>query len=163
MPAQPLHAGIGAPYTHATAPLRRLVDRYVSEICLAHAAGRAGAGLGAHRAARSARRDGSVRISSAHAVDRAVVDATEAWLLRDRVGERFARSSSTRTRTPRRSCSTTPPVRARCAGEDLPEGQQIEVVLEAADVQARTVRFVAESAQQVTGEHGDGGAAQRDP
>lgn len=32
-------AALGAPYAHTTAPLRRLVDRYVLEICLAHAQG----------------------------------------------------------------------------------------------------------------------------
>lgn len=32
-------AALGAPYTHTTAPLRRLVDRYVLEICLAHSQG----------------------------------------------------------------------------------------------------------------------------
>jgi exoribonuclease R len=31
----PTHWAIGAPYAHVTAPLRRLVDRYASEICLA--------------------------------------------------------------------------------------------------------------------------------
>jgi hypothetical protein len=29
-PLQRLHAGIGAPYAHVTAPLRRLVDRYAN-------------------------------------------------------------------------------------------------------------------------------------
>ena len=34
-PADPGHAGIGAPYAHVTAPLRRLVDRFGTEVCLA--------------------------------------------------------------------------------------------------------------------------------
>jgi exoribonuclease R len=34
-PEHARHEGIAAPYAHATAPLRRLVDRYVSEVCLA--------------------------------------------------------------------------------------------------------------------------------
>lgn len=34
-PAQQEHGGLGAPYAHATAPLRRLVDRYGLEVCLA--------------------------------------------------------------------------------------------------------------------------------
>ena len=34
-PAHRTHAGIGAPYAHVTAPLRRLVDRYGTEMCLA--------------------------------------------------------------------------------------------------------------------------------
>ncbi|MDO5080635.1 RNB domain-containing ribonuclease [Buchananella hordeovulneris] len=32
------HAAIAAPYAHVTAPLRRLVDRYGLEVCLAHCA-----------------------------------------------------------------------------------------------------------------------------
>ena len=39
VPSQPAHAGVGAPYAHATAPLRRLVDRYVGEVCVAVCAG----------------------------------------------------------------------------------------------------------------------------
>ena len=39
VPSRPAHAGVGAPYAHATAPLRRLVDRYVGEACLALSAG----------------------------------------------------------------------------------------------------------------------------
>ncbi|ETK37978.1 ribonuclease catalytic domain-containing protein [Microbispora sp. ATCC PTA-5024] len=38
-PAQPDHAAVAAPYAHVTAPLRRLVDRYATEVCLALAAG----------------------------------------------------------------------------------------------------------------------------
>ena len=38
-PADAAHFAVAAPYAHATAPLRRLQDRYVSECCLAAAAG----------------------------------------------------------------------------------------------------------------------------
>ena len=34
------HAAIASPYAHVTAPLRRLVDRYGTEACLAACAGR---------------------------------------------------------------------------------------------------------------------------
>ena len=34
-PEQPLHSGVAAPYAHVTAPLRRLVDRFGTEVCLA--------------------------------------------------------------------------------------------------------------------------------
>lgn len=39
-PADPLQSAIAAPYAHATAPLRRLVDRWVLVICEALSAGR---------------------------------------------------------------------------------------------------------------------------
>jgi len=35
LPAQSMHSALAAQYTHATAPLRRLVDRYTGEICVA--------------------------------------------------------------------------------------------------------------------------------
>lgn len=38
-PAQPLHGALAASYTHCTAPLRRLVDRFVSQVCLSLSAG----------------------------------------------------------------------------------------------------------------------------
>src|SRR4029079_14392890 len=39
-PAETGHGGVGAPYAHVTAPLRRLAHRYATEVCLAlHAAG----------------------------------------------------------------------------------------------------------------------------
>src|SRR5699024_1993383 len=39
LPTQRRHAALAAVYTHATAPLRRLVDRYTGEICVALCAG----------------------------------------------------------------------------------------------------------------------------
>ena len=39
MPAEPRHAGLAAEYAHVTAPLRRLADRYASEVCVALCAG----------------------------------------------------------------------------------------------------------------------------
>jgi len=35
LPEQPMHSALAAEYAHATAPLRRLVDRYTGEICVA--------------------------------------------------------------------------------------------------------------------------------
>jgi exoribonuclease R len=41
VPDQSMHSALAAQYTHATAPLRRLVDRYTGEICAALCAGQA--------------------------------------------------------------------------------------------------------------------------
>ena len=38
-PAEPLHSALAAEYAHVTAPLRRLGDRYASEVCVALCAG----------------------------------------------------------------------------------------------------------------------------
>ncbi|MFI1967912.1 ribonuclease II [Streptomyces cinnamoneus] len=87
-PAAPVHAALAAPYAHCTAPLRRLVDRYTSELCLAAVAGTAApewvrAALDALPAEmeRGGRRAGEA--------ERECVDLVEAALLRDRIGEVF--------------------------------------------------------------------------
>ncbi|MET7731467.1 RNB domain-containing ribonuclease [Streptomyces sp. NPDC005402] len=82
------HAAVAAPYAHCTAPLRRLADRYASEICLAAVAGepvpewvRAALAALPGEMADGGRRAGTV--------ERACVDLVEAALLKDRVGEVF--------------------------------------------------------------------------
>jgi exoribonuclease R len=87
-PPQSLHAAVAAPYAHCTAPLRRLVDRYASELCLATAAGRPPPDWAA------AALDGlpaTMRTGTHHANDaeRACLDLVEALLLRDRLGDTF--------------------------------------------------------------------------
>ncbi|MEV7963683.1 RNB domain-containing ribonuclease [Oerskovia paurometabola] len=86
VPDDVAHAAIAAEYAHVTAPLRRLVDRYGTEICLALCAGEdvptwvrdALPGL-PRTMARTGQRAGSY--------ERASVDIIEAALLRGRVGE----------------------------------------------------------------------------
>ena len=150
-PQQSQHAGIGAPYTHATAPLRRLVDRYASEICLAHAAGRPVPDWVRARVPEipSAMAQADQR---AHAVDRAVVDATEAWLLQDRVGATFTARVIDADDHAGTVMLDDPPVRARCQGANLPVGERIQVRLVTADPATRTVRF--ESGVHLAGEEG---------
>jgi exoribonuclease R len=143
-PDQPLHAGVGAPYAHVTAPLRRLVDRFGTELCLALAAGRdpdpalsaALPAVPALMAASDARTRG---------VERAAVDATEAWLLRDRVGRVFSAVVLEVEDGPGGRRGTVVldelAVRARCTGEGLEPGTRVRLRLEEADVVARTIRF----------------------
>lgn len=139
-PEQQLHSGIGAAYTHVTAPLRRLVDRYTSEICLSlHA------GVPVPDWVRTAMPQLPERMQQAdhlaHEVDRAVVDATEAWLLHDRVGQDFDAVVIDSDAKAGTVVLDDPAVRARCAGGDLPIGERIRVRLITADVAARSVRF----------------------
>jgi exoribonuclease R len=139
-PAEQEHAGVGAPYAHVTAPLRRLVDRYGTEVCLATCAGGAvpewvsGMLAGLPEIMRSADR-------LAHEIDRAVVDATEAWLLRDRVGQLFDALVIDANAHSATITLDVPAVRARCTGTDLPIGERVTVRLLEADVDTRTVRF----------------------
>jgi exoribonuclease R len=139
-PAQPGHGGVGAPYAHVTAPLRRLVDRFGTEVCLALAAGREPApelraalpGLPPLMAASDRRtRD----------VERAVVDATEAWVLSGREGRTFTGVVVDAEDGRGTVVLDDLAVRGRCTGEGLRPGTRVRVRLEQADVVARIVRF----------------------
>jgi exoribonuclease R len=141
-PTQPLQSAVAAPYAHATAPLRRLGDRYVSECCLAACAGAevpewVRAALPA-LPAEMAKAD-----QRAHAVDRAVVDLAEALLLQDRVGEVFCGVVvEVNEKGGGEVQLGDPAVRARLDGGELPLGEEADVRLSAVDVANRKVVFV---------------------
>ncbi|MFF2408285.1 RNB domain-containing ribonuclease [Streptomyces sp. NPDC058092] len=88
LPTPAVHAAVADLYTHCTAPLRRLVDRYAAELCVAAVAEQdppewvlaALPGLPKEMA------DGTRR---ANTVERECVDVVEAALLTDRIGEVF--------------------------------------------------------------------------
>ncbi|MGI5156974.1 RNB domain-containing ribonuclease [Microbispora sp. CA-102843] len=144
VPAQTLHAAVGAPYAHVTAPLRRLVDRFGTEVCLAVAAGRpvpeevarALPGLPEQMAAGGRR---------AGAVERACVDLVEAAVLRFRIGEVFEAVviDVTDGKPGGQVQVTEPAVIARCDGDRLPLGERVPVRLTRADPATREVRFTA--------------------
>ena len=141
-PSHPTHAGIGATYTHVTAPLRRLVDRYANEICLC-----AQAKVDVPPWVRARIPQLPVSMAAAdhrsHLADRAVVDATEAWLLQGRVGEDF---DAVVLEADERNATVSiedPVVRARCTGGDLEPGSRIRVRLIVADPVTHAVRFEA--------------------
>ncbi|WP_157548876.1 RNB domain-containing ribonuclease [Nonomuraea candida] len=135
------HAAVAAPYAHVTAPLRRLADRYATEVCLAIAAGepvpsdvRAALPLLPDLMAESGRRAG--------AVERACVDLVEAFLLRDRIGQAFEAVviDVDERRGGGQVQLADPAVIARCDGA-LPLGEQVTVRLTRADPATREVRF----------------------
>ncbi|WP_029537299.1 MULTISPECIES: RNB domain-containing ribonuclease [unclassified Rhodococcus (in: high G+C Gram-positive bacteria)] len=141
LPELTTHAAIGAPYAHVTAPLRRLSDRYSTEVCLA-----ATAGTPVPSWAREAL--GSMpeimvgSDSLASKIDRACIDLTEATVLADRVGETFD-ATVLRSRNGKRTADVFVPsvsVMAKCVG-DPAEGEQVKIRLVSADVAKRTVEF----------------------
>ena len=140
VPEQATHAAVAAEYAHATAPLRRLVDRYVSEVCLALSAGedvpewaRARLPQLPDAMAESSRRAG--------ALERECVALMEAVVLRDAVGQVF---DGVVVETGEKGGGTVqlgePAVRAAFDGE-LPLGEPVRVRLMVADVERRSVRF----------------------
>ncbi|MEV4947546.1 RNB domain-containing ribonuclease [Streptomyces sp. NPDC053755] len=88
VPSPAVHAAVADEYTHCTAPLRRLVDRYAGELCLAAVAGEEPPAWvrEALDALPGEMAEGSRR---ANRVERETVDIVEAALMSGRVGEVF--------------------------------------------------------------------------
>jgi exoribonuclease R len=144
-PAQALHGGIGGPYAHVTAPLRRLVDRFGTEVCLALAAGREpDPGVRAALAELPGLMSASDRRT--RDVEHAVVEATEAWVLHGREGDAFTAVVVDVAEGRGTVVLDGLAVRGRCTGVGLVAGTRVRVRLEEADVAARTVRFSLDGA-----------------
>lgn len=149
-PAQSRHAALALAYTHATAPLRRLVDRYTSAACLAIAAGREVPDwVRAALPALPGEMERGERLSKA--VDRSCIDLAESTLLAERIGEDFTgvvldlndRIDWDQNGKPDAGTVMLrdPAVIARLDGHDLPQGTEVRVRLTKVDVQARKVYF----------------------
>jgi VacB/RNase II family 3'-5' exoribonuclease len=142
VPDQPGHAALASEYAHVTAPLRRLVDRYAAEVCVALCADRpvpewvrAGLDVVPKAMAEAERR--------AHQYERAIVDLVSAALLQGHVGDVF---SGVVTEVDERTSKGTvqlqdPAVEASVAGPDLPLGSRVDLRLVEADVVLRRVHF----------------------
>jgi exoribonuclease R len=145
VPAETTHAAIAAPYAHCTAPLRRLVDRYAGEVCVALCAG-AEVPTWARTALPGLPEVMARGDHRAHAFDRAMVDVVEAVVLAPSVGETF--DAVVVDIDQRHGGGTvqlaSPAVLARCEATHgpLPLGEPLRVRLLEADVARRVVRFV---------------------
>jgi exoribonuclease R len=145
LPAEPastgtVHAAVAAPYAHVTAPLRRLVDRFGTEVCLALCAGREPA---AELRAALPELPGLMAASDRRTreVERAVVDAVEAWVLRGREGQVFSAVVVDAENGKGTVTLDGLAVRGRCQGDALTPGTRVRVRLEEADVVGRRIRF----------------------
>ena len=139
-PEQREHAAVAAPYTHVTAPLRRLVDRFGLVVC--EAACRGAEVPDAIRAALpevpALMRDSD---RTARTAERACADAAEAAVLTGREGERFPAVVLDRTEAGMEVQLVDLPVIARVSGARKEPGAEVEVRLERADVRAGEVAF----------------------
>ncbi|RRJ88180.1 RNB domain-containing ribonuclease [Gulosibacter macacae] len=153
------HAGVANEYAHVTAPIRRLADRFGTELCLElsdgewfdfdeqdaqEAAGDAAAPVAKESASPLAdipaimQRTGQL----ANAVDNACLNLAEATALADQVGSEFA-AGMLRPGDGKHDAEVfvfDPPVIAQCRG-DVPPGRRIQVRLIEADIAKRRVRF----------------------
>ena len=136
----PWHAPMAATYTHATAPLRRLADRYVISAALAVANGQAvpAAVTTAFEAlpavmGRADARDGQI--------ERAVVSLAEAVMLQGREGQSFEAVVTDTDDHALRIQLCDLPVIARVRGQDDKPGDRIRVRLTAADPLQHAISF----------------------
>jgi exoribonuclease R len=136
----PWHAALGATYTHATAPMRRLADRYVLEAVLAVANGRE---VPAGCAAAFARLPQVMDAADARegAIERAVVELAEAALLAGREGELFDAVVTDRDERGARIQLADLPVVARVDAHRVASGDAIRIRLAQADPVRRVLRF----------------------
>lgn len=134
-----VHAAVGAPYAHVTAPLRRLADRFANEVVLGIVNGYQPPAWAVDALPRLV--DVMPRADRhAGAVDRACVDAVETAVLADHVGDTFPASVVDRHRRGVVVLLADVPVVATVPGDGA-LGDAVTVRLEARDPVARTLAF----------------------
>lgn len=141
LPELVIQSAVAAPYAHATAPLRRLVDRFVLVVCEALAHGRqvpdwARIALPELPGIMNASDSLAGRLSGE------TVNRVEAAVLRSRVGEAFEATVLTADDDGGDIQLDDPAVTAHCEGSLTP-GERVRAHLEQADIASGTVRFRA--------------------
>ena len=139
---RPWHAAVAASYAHATAPLRRLADRFVVEAALAVANGRPVPEpvLAAFELLPDVMQKAD---AMAGQIARAVIDLAEAVTLDDREGEQFDAIVTETDERGARIQLCSPPVVARLKSTGWKAGDELSVRLDSADPATRSVRFSA--------------------
>lgn len=136
----PWHAAMAATYCHATAPLRRLADRYVIEAALAIANDKpVPDAVQAAFATLPAAMDAADTRSSR--VERAVIDLVEAVTLKGCEGRVYDSVVTDVDERGARIQITEPAVVARVNAHSVEPGDELKVRLVAADPAKRTVTF----------------------
>lgn len=135
------HAGIAGVYAHVTAPLRRLADRFATEVCLAVKSGNP-VPEWVLRALPTLPDLMKGSDSLANKAERAAVDLAEATVLENQIGTTFSAMvlHEKRGDRPGEIFISEPAIIAPCVGE-LTEGETIMVRLTRADVRRRKVEF----------------------
>ncbi|MGH2538895.1 MAG: RNB domain-containing ribonuclease [Actinomycetota bacterium] len=139
-PPDPMHAALAARYAHCTAPLRRLVDRYANEVCLALCAG-IDVPAWVRDALPALPIEMALGTERGHRLERTVVDAVEAAVLAPLVGrESDALVIDLWKRGRGEVALQRPAVIGPC--DDVHDlGANVRVRLEEADVKKHTIRF----------------------
>lgn len=148
VPADPLHHALAMPYAHATAPLRRLCDRYVLDLLVQLSGGARPSAAEVEMLQRlPAVMDEAERREARF--ERRAVDIAEAWVLRERVGERFAATVLGARGGDVEVQIEDPPVRALAdvAGHKPRPGEGVHVRLQRVDLREGRVFFALDGAR----------------
>jgi VacB/RNase II family 3'-5' exoribonuclease len=142
LPADPLHHALAMPYAHTTAPLRRLCDRYVLDLLVQLSAGQRPSAAEVETLKRLPETmDAAERRESRF--ERRAIDVAEAWVLRDRAGERFAATVLGKRDGDVEVQIEDPPVRAiaESGGRKPAPGEAVQVRLDRVSVDEGRVYF----------------------
>jgi exoribonuclease R len=138
---KPWHSAVAATYAHATAPLRRLADRYVLDLAVTLTAGANASADDLTKLAGLPDVMEKAESITSH-MDHGVIDLVEAVTLRDRVGESFDATVVDNDRRSLKIQLDTPPVRATIGGESPHQpGDVIRVKLISADPTTGKIDF----------------------
>jgi exoribonuclease R len=144
VPAQPEHSALASEYAHVTAPLRRLADRYASEVCVALCTGDEVPDW-VHDKLHDLPATMQASAQKASSYERAVLNLVEAAVLRPHVGQSFPGvvvAVDEKERTRGDVVIQEPAVEAHVTSSSpLPLGTDVEVRLAEADPASGTVRF----------------------
>ncbi len=141
LPENTTQAAVAAPYAHATAPLRRLVDRFVLVTCEALVAGRPVPGW-VREALPTLPKIMGRSDGVASRLEHASVDAIEAALLSDRIGQTFDAVVISAKETGGVIQLTDPVVTANIEGA-VTAGETVKATLVTADIASGTTLFRA--------------------
>lgn len=143
LPDQPRHAALASEYAHVTAPLRRLVDRYALEICVALSAGQP-VPEWVRAALETLPKEMNEADHRSHKYERMVLDLVEAELLKGHEGATFDGVVVDVEKDGSRGVVQlqSPAVEGTLVGGSLPLGERVSVRLEEANVAKRSLRFV---------------------
>ncbi len=142
VPKHAEHAALASTYAHTTAPLRRLVDRYVGETCIALSEGKK---VPAWVESELPQLPDTMEKADRKAgqYESGIVSTLEAAILEGSVGKTF--EAVVIEVDSHEDAGTVqlrdPAVTGRCEGRDLRLGETVTVRLELADVVQRQVRF----------------------
>lgn len=136
----PWHEAIAATYAHATAPLRRLADRYVIRATLAVANGQP-VPVEVEDAFRRLPAVMAKADAMAGQIERAVIDLAETVMLHGREGERFAACVTDTDGDSARVQLVDLPVVTRAKIPGATPGQRLNLRLDTADVPGRRLSF----------------------